>query len=78
MIPASNRIAGGALAQIAQRTGPYDSKTDQTDQTDQRIETADEFGALPDSELTCRPPELTSETMERPGSRHPSSKRWAP
>ena len=49
-----------AFAHIAQLTGPYDCKTDQTDQTDQRLENAEEFGAPSRAELTSCPQELTS------------------
>ena len=46
-----------ALAHIAQLTGPYDSKTDQTDQS---LQNAEEFGAPSRAELTSCPQELTS------------------
>jgi hypothetical protein len=72
--PASDRtVLGWALAQIAQLARPYDSKTDQTDHTDQRSETAEEFGAPPEPELTSCPAELTNGTAELPGSRNQSS-----
>jgi hypothetical protein len=57
------------LAQMAQRTGTPDSKTDQTAQSDQGVEIADQFGAPPGEELTSLDPKPTSETAQQPHPR---------
>jgi hypothetical protein len=63
--PAPNRgVLRCALAQIAQLAGTYDSKTDQTAQSDQRLDFAEEFGALSSPKLTSRHPKLTSGTVQ--------------
>jgi hypothetical protein len=67
--PAYDRAArSGPLAQIAQRVGPYVSKTDQTAQTDQRFEKARESGALFGPELTSHHRKLTSGTAQQTNS----------
>jgi hypothetical protein len=61
-------VLGGGPAQIAQLAGPYKSKTDQTDQTAQRLDLAEEFGAMLGLELSSVPPKLTSGSTERSDS----------
>jgi hypothetical protein len=73
--PALDRaVLSSRLAQIAQLVRTYVSKTDQTDQTDQRFETAEEFGAPPEPELTSCPQELTSGTTQRPAYSAPCAR----
>jgi hypothetical protein len=64
-LPLVDRAVLVRVAQIAQRTGTHDSKTDQTAQSDQHSETVEEFGALLGPEATSSLPELTSGTVQR-------------